>query len=293
MEAKQNDVINRVSNVPLHRQVAEHLGELISTGSLRTGDELPSEVQLSEFYDVSRSVIRQAFASLVSSGTIRTQKGRPARILSGDQSDPARDIAHAGGLAEDLRRRGKELRTTVVSVEKVAAPEFVQEKAFVKECWETRRVRFVDDKPLMYVINWIPLTVLSELSVGSLDGASLHRLIRAGGMELEGGLRRIRAMNPTPEVSEHLGVNSSTPVLQLTGGTMSVENELAEAFEIWHHPSFELETYASVQNSSPSSQLETIQTALTRLEEAVKILSAYKPVLQEGVQPRESERGAL
>lgn len=282
MAQKNNDIIDRSSDLPLHQQVADHIASLITNGNLRIGDELPSEAQLVDFFGVSRSVVRQAYASLVASGVIRTQKGRPARVISGDRADPARDIAQAGGLAEDFRRRGKELVTNVLSVKRVEAPDFVQENAFVKDCWESRRIRIVDDEPIMYVINWVPFSILPDLSKQTLTGASLHGLIRATGVELVGGMRRIRAMNPTPEVAKMLEVAADTPLLQVTGSTQTVDNELAEAFEIWHHPSFELETYASVQGASASSQLEPVHAALARLEEAIGNLTTYNAIFHDG-----------
>ena len=60
---------------PLSNRVAKQLEELILTGTLRSGQRLPSERALAERFGVSRTVIREAVQSLAARGLLETRSG--------------------------------------------------------------------------------------------------------------------------------------------------------------------------------------------------------------------------
>lgn len=65
----------------LTAQVLRVLSSQIESGALKPGDRLPAERELMETFKVSRTVVREAIASLRSSGRIDTQQGRGAFVL--------------------------------------------------------------------------------------------------------------------------------------------------------------------------------------------------------------------
>lgn len=272
-------LVDRASSAPLHQQISERLQRLIETGTFTEGDELPAEGDLAQYYDVSRSVVRQALSSLVSKGLIETQKGRPATVIATPQRLPARDVSRAGGLAEELRSQGKELVTTVISIERSSSPDFLQEKLFLQDCWEIHRLRLVEGQPIMYVINWVPQDLLPSLTVQDLQGRSLHGLLRETGAELEGGKRRISAVSAEEPVASHLEVAQGFPLLRVTGETRTSRKSVAEAFKLWHHPSFDLDINASTGLVADAKQVARIERALAELQDAVSSLHSNSPKL--------------
>ena len=93
----------------LTAQVLRALSSSIERGELTPGDRLPPERVLMEKYHVSRSVVREAIASLRSSGRIDTQQGRGAFVLAPPFAYPyvvdASDLAKIGDVLQimDLR----------------------------------------------------------------------------------------------------------------------------------------------------------------------------------------------
>ena len=69
--------INRKS---LTEQIAEDMASQISQGILEPGSELPSEQELSNSYEVSRPVIREALKRLEARGYLLIANGRRARV---------------------------------------------------------------------------------------------------------------------------------------------------------------------------------------------------------------------
>lgn len=64
----------------LSDQVVSQIQELISSGELRPGEHLPSERELAEYFNVSRTVIREAIRSLMAKGLVEVQPGRGAVV---------------------------------------------------------------------------------------------------------------------------------------------------------------------------------------------------------------------
>lgn len=60
---------------PAYAQVAGQLRELIVTGHLHAGDQLPTEAELATVFGVSRSTIREALRSLSAQNLVYTSRG--------------------------------------------------------------------------------------------------------------------------------------------------------------------------------------------------------------------------
>lgn len=68
--------LRRSSAIPLYFQLQELLKEKIEAGAWRTGEMIPSEPELCDLYEVSRTVVRQALSVLEQDGQLRRVRGR-------------------------------------------------------------------------------------------------------------------------------------------------------------------------------------------------------------------------
>jgi DNA-binding FadR family transcriptional regulator len=66
----------------MHGQITEHLGLGIVRGDIPPGETLPSEAQLCERLNVSRTVIREAIRTLVSKGLLESRPKSGTRVRS-------------------------------------------------------------------------------------------------------------------------------------------------------------------------------------------------------------------
>ncbi|MDI6601308.1 MAG: FadR/GntR family transcriptional regulator [Thermoanaerobacteraceae bacterium] len=64
-----------VKNTRLYEVVVNRIEDMIKTEKLKPGDKLPSERDMMELYNVSRSVIREAFRVLESKGVVKSRPG--------------------------------------------------------------------------------------------------------------------------------------------------------------------------------------------------------------------------
>ena len=66
---------------PMYRQIAEDLREQIESGSLRSGQQLPTEIELRERYEASRNTIRDAIRWLTIRGLTETRPGQGTFVV--------------------------------------------------------------------------------------------------------------------------------------------------------------------------------------------------------------------
>jgi GntR family transcriptional repressor for pyruvate dehydrogenase complex len=74
-------------------QLAERIGRDIRTGRLRTGDRLPTEQELIARFQVSRTVVREAMASLRTEGLIVSRQGAGVFVAENTADRPFRIVS--------------------------------------------------------------------------------------------------------------------------------------------------------------------------------------------------------
>ncbi|GEO87063.1 FadR/GntR family transcriptional regulator [Ciceribacter naphthalenivorans] len=85
-------------------EICTQIRHEIQSGSLSAGDKLPSERELAEQFEVSRSTVREAFRTLEMSGVLSLQKGMygGAVVMQGDPqpiTQTMQDLLSLGGLS--------------------------------------------------------------------------------------------------------------------------------------------------------------------------------------------------
>jgi GntR family transcriptional regulator len=135
--------------IPLHHQVYLDLRSAIESAEWSAGERLPSERELAKRYGCSLITVRRALGELAREQRVERTRGRGTTVLS---QPIDRDFAGSLSFAEEMRRRGHEPNTRVVTSrledagEQVAAALDLPLGAPVVYL---ERVRMADDVPLL------------------------------------------------------------------------------------------------------------------------------------------------
>src|SRR5690606_39268692 len=120
----------------LSEHVASTLKAQILSGEIRAGDKLPTESQLTETFGVSRTVVREAVASLSAVGLAESRQGagifvcdRPAMAFASFSQYIGAKVSH--GLKVIEVRMGLDIESAALAaVRRNAAQEAVIQEAF-------------------------------------------------------------------------------------------------------------------------------------------------------------------
>ena len=74
-------------------QLVDHLGTDIRSGRYKPSERLPTEQELMARFDVSRTVVREAVASLKAEGLIVTRQGSGAFVAQNPTGKPFRIVS--------------------------------------------------------------------------------------------------------------------------------------------------------------------------------------------------------
>ena len=74
-----NQRINREIPIPLYYQLQNIILDMINSGELQPGDYIPTESELGQMYQLSRTTVRQAIMGLVMEGAAQKRRGMQAR----------------------------------------------------------------------------------------------------------------------------------------------------------------------------------------------------------------------
>lgn len=117
--------VSRESPIPLYHQVANDLRERIVTGVWAPGRRIPGEQELTRLYGASRITIRQALTNLAQEGFVSREPGRGSFVRDATITAGPR---HLTSFTEELRARGLEPSSRVLSIGEIGADEVVAEK---------------------------------------------------------------------------------------------------------------------------------------------------------------------
>ncbi len=87
-----NIELNKDSGVPLYLQVKKQIMDLIRDGSLKVGNKMPTERELSEKLKVSRNTVSMAYKELEQEGVLKSYQGRGTFVAEEAKSWKAQGI---------------------------------------------------------------------------------------------------------------------------------------------------------------------------------------------------------
>jgi GntR family transcriptional repressor for pyruvate dehydrogenase complex len=101
----------------LYEQIVEQIEERILSGELRDGDRLPTERELTEQFEVSRTAVREAINALVQRGLVEAHPGRGTFVRYGT----SQAVRHSLGLMMRIGQAGK--LANLVEIREILEPE--------------------------------------------------------------------------------------------------------------------------------------------------------------------------
>lgn len=212
-----NTTIDRTSYVPLYAQVQDAIRDAIQRGEAQPGDQLPSEPDLCQLFDVSRTVVRQALVSMEYEGLIVRKKGKGTFIARPKIGESL--FQELTGFYQDMESKGESPVSRVLQQQVVPATAKVAEALGLHvdaPVVVIDRVRSVNSEPIVLVTTWLPYALCPSVVTADLTHQSLYALLeRDHGLVIARGKRMIQAIAASEYEAALLETARGAPLIAL------------------------------------------------------------------------------
>lgn len=200
--------------VPLYHQVYSALRREIDGGRWKSGDRLPTERELGEFYGCSLVTVRRALDELVREGQIYRVRGRGTFV---SESPVERQLAELTSFTAEMAVRGLEPRTIVLTQEVTESTPSTADRLGIASglpVYSIERLRIAGDEPLLLEHVFLPEYLFPGLLSLDLGSSSLYtHLSQRFGVDLVSGHQTIQPALPSAREAALLKQERSEPVL--------------------------------------------------------------------------------
>lgn len=147
-------------NISLHAYIKEELLNRIKSSEYKKGDKIPTEHELCEYFDVSRTTIRTALNQLTVEGYLVRRQGKGTFVADQKVSQTLTQTVKKYG--DQIAVQGKTADIRLASIQVVPANEMIQQElgvALQSPIQRIERVRSANGEPTQYEIAYIPWDV--------------------------------------------------------------------------------------------------------------------------------------
>ncbi|MBD0270279.1 MAG: GntR family transcriptional regulator [Cyanobacteria bacterium Co-bin8] len=207
-------MITTENSLPLHLVISERLRDQIFNGRYGAGEQLPSEHQLMDQFEVSRITVRRAIANLVQQGLVESQRGRGVFVKA--QHKVTRSLSNPLiFFDEDMQRQGVQASIRSLSFERVRASAAVSDQlklASFDSVYCQKKVILTDGVPVAMDITYIRVDIGQAFS-RELQSSLIYPTLDKNGVSIERVEATLECTHATIELSEALEIPLGAPLL--------------------------------------------------------------------------------
>lgn len=198
---------------PKYLEIQNLLLQRIKNGDYQEGQLIPKEVDLAKQLNVSRPTVRHAIRNLVQAGYLERRKKRGTIVT---QTKIKQQFTHViESYNTEIQNNGLVAKTQVLNFSTEKANDEVAEALTIKpntEVYKLVRLRSADNKPVVFVITYLPIAQLPDLQKIDFTHHSLYSELAKAGLEITHVSRKIEVHPATEEEAQLLETDIKAPI---------------------------------------------------------------------------------
>jgi DNA-binding GntR family transcriptional regulator len=224
-------VLEKNSAIPIYLQLKHILKGSIMSGEYSQNEMIPSETQLAEIYQITRTTVRRAIAELVQEGLLRKEHGKGTYV---SLKPVTYSMWNFSSFTDYVQKKGK------IPVSKILAAEEVQIGG--KAYYKLERARGIkEDGTVFYLTvdsSLIPLDLFPGIMAHDFEKASLYEVMRKEYaispciFELT-----IKPYLVDQRVARIFGIAGNLPLLMVKGQASNEAHVQVEMIQVIYSPS--------------------------------------------------------
>ncbi len=211
------------SNMPLYYKVQNYILELIKSNKLKEGDLIPTEMELSNMFHISRPTVRQGLNTLVSKDYLKRVKGKGTFVTK--PKILQENTRFIESYNREMHKKGLIPETRVLEISIRICPDFLVDKLGIQDGDKIimlKRLRYAygdeeeNTKPILLTTVYIPYLKFPNLILYDFEKRSLYEVLEENNVYIKKVLREIEAKLSNKETSALLEINEGSPIQFIT-----------------------------------------------------------------------------
>ena len=236
-------VLRRDAHTPLYHQLRQYLREMIVSGQLHDGQQLPREEELAKRLGISRVTVRLALAELAEEGLVVRQRGRGTRVCSGPGQRRCSEVppplrTSLCDLIDNLDTLADNTQVRLLNWNRGWPPETIRDAFGLGEddtLVHCVRMRSRHGQPFGYYSSWTR-THHPEFNADQLARQSRIDLFRLCGLRITRVEQRISASRIEALPAAYLQMQPGQAVMTLQRRSYDREGRLLDLLDIQYRP---------------------------------------------------------
>lgn len=197
-----------------YQQIADYYRRRIDEKALTEGERMPTEEQVCQLFQVSRTTARQAMNDLAQAGYIERIQGKGSFVR---EKKTDMQLNHLQGFTEEMRAKGKKASSRLLGASIQACDRKVADHLHLEagaQVISIERLRLADGEPVAVEHVFVPFHMCPELAQRDVTG-SLYNIFMEYGLKVARASQDIAAGFSPRAICELLGIKQSAPTLNI------------------------------------------------------------------------------
>lgn len=201
-----------------HRMIENYILKKIESGEYKVGDQIPTEFELCEQFNVGRMTVNKAINSLANRNLIKRISGKGSFVMR----KVSRSVTTVGSFTRDMENAGMKASSRLIEYRICTAQDYPEEaQELMLKPTDTilyfRRIRYGDDIPIALADTFLAGDMFPDFNPAVLKG-SLDEYMTSQGVVSEGFIVAIEAIMAQKEQKRYLDLplNEESPLLRST-----------------------------------------------------------------------------
>ena len=207
-------MINKASKIPLYYQLMQILINEIEH-HLAKDAQLPSEREICERYDVSRSTVRQALLELEQDGYIYKIHGKGTFVSPKKFNQ---ELLKFYSFTNEMKRIGKEPKSKVLDFAIITCDATLAKKMKTTKgtkVYKFVRLRMADGDPMMVETSYVPAVRFEGLKREDLSISMYDVFARRYAVDITYAEEKFQAVSTNEKTARYLQIQREIPSLQI------------------------------------------------------------------------------
>lgn len=205
--------LNKEIPIPLYYQLKQILLEEINSERYKENSPIPTELKLSEIFNISRPTVSKAIKELVNEGHLKRIKGSGTFVTRPKINQEFIHIIE--NYNDEMLRKKIVPKTKVLKFEIVKANADIASFLNLNEndkVFKLVRLRLANDEPILIVTTYIPHYICPEIKDVDFNICSLYKTLDENNLHVKKVQRILEVRQPTKEDIKILEMQKDTPL---------------------------------------------------------------------------------